>query len=93
MLCYRYIFRQACPLFLPAVYVQEEKAESGYFSGISRNQAAPGRWLVVHEQIDWVCQEIHGIPGNRIASEASGPDQNTCLDCSRQPSLAWWLHS
>lgn len=92
-LAYRFIFWPACPLFLPAVYVLEEKAESGYFSGISRNQAAPGRWLVVHEQIDWVCRGIRGIPGNGNVSEAGRPDQNTCLDCSRQPSLAWRLHN
>lgn len=48
ILAHRFIFWSACPLFLPVFYVLEEKAESGYFSAISRNQAslADGWWCM-----------------------------------------------
>lgn len=95
LLVYRFISGLVCPLFLPAVFVLEKKnkAEPDYFSGISRNQAAPGRWLVVHKQTDWVSQEIHGIPSKGKPSEATGSDQNSCLDTKRYPSLALHLIS
>lgn len=91
LLVYRFILGLVCPLFLPAFFVLEKKkAEPDYCSGISRNQAAPGRWLVVHKQTDWLSQEI---PNNGKPSEATGSDQNSCLDANRNPSLALQLYT
>jgi len=81
------------PSFSSCRLCPTRKSRVRLFFGISRNQARPGRWLVVHKQIDWICQETCSIPGNRNVSETSGPDKNTCLDRSRQPSLTWRLPS